>query len=383
MPYDMFGNYVPEGDPTAYNDPNAPGNPYGGGANPPTNVGPGTGQPPPFTPGQAGDPAYDANPRDYVANRDKGQWRANLVDYLVNTKKLKQADAERMAGDEVSGVENAFRNERNIGIDPARLIEDAKRRLDARIGNTPSGGNEAPPPSTTNNPPGQTYGNDVQGTRDIFTNASPNNSGIRTSDGNTRSVDFDTNTQRRDDLYKLLHERATQSTSLSPDDPAIKQQLDAFRSEQERSKRNYISDNAERSGPYANTRGETRMANEQVGQQNSAFQAQLMSRELTQRRDEIQQALSGLSGQLTSDQQANLQRELGLLDNSIRMQSLASSDALGNRGLDIQSLLGNRNADTDLLRAMMQNQQFYSDLGLRGENQFNYWNDPMRGSATK
>jgi hypothetical protein len=99
-----------------------------------------TPRPPAFTPGQAGDPAYDANPRDFMANRDKEQWRLNLVDYLVRTKGLSPADAERMAGEEVTGIEAAVRNERNIGVNPDVFIEQAKRKLDGRIGNTPRGG---------------------------------------------------------------------------------------------------------------------------------------------------------------------------------------------------------------------------------------------------
>jgi hypothetical protein len=75
-----------------------------------------------------------------MANRDKEQWRLNLVDYLVRTKGLRPADAERMAGEEVTGIEAAVRNERNIGKDPTEFIEAAKRKLDGRIGNTPRGG---------------------------------------------------------------------------------------------------------------------------------------------------------------------------------------------------------------------------------------------------
>ena len=97
---------------------------------------------PAFTPGGPGDPDFDRNPRDYIANRDKEQWRLNLVDYLVRTKGLSPADAERMAGDELVDIERAVRNERNIGKDPLEFVNAAKRKLDGRIGNTPRGGGD-------------------------------------------------------------------------------------------------------------------------------------------------------------------------------------------------------------------------------------------------
>ena len=97
---------------------------------------------PAFTPGGPGDPDFDRNPRDFIANRDKEQWRLNLVDYLVRTKGLSPADAERMAGEEVTGIEAAVRNERNIGKDPLEFVNAAKRKLDGRLGNTPRGGGD-------------------------------------------------------------------------------------------------------------------------------------------------------------------------------------------------------------------------------------------------
>jgi hypothetical protein len=123
-------------------------------------------------------------------------------------------------------------------------------------------------------------------------------------------------------LYDELLSRATQGLKIDRNDPIIRDQADAYSANLERSKRNDLADLAERSGPLANLRGETRLANERMGQAAGAFEAQLMGRELTARRDEIAQALSSMQGLLTTEQQLALQRELGLLNNAIQQQQL-------------------------------------------------------------
>src|SRR6185295_5671522 len=155
-------------------------------------------------------------------------------------------------------------------------------------------------------------------------------------------------------FYQQLMDRSKQSLNIDPNDPVIKGQTDAFRAEQERARRNYISDTAERIGPYASgaLQGERRMAAEHVGQATSGFQAELMGREQTARRDEIAQALSLMSGRLTTEQSLALQRELGMIDAQLR-----------GRGLDLQS----RGLD-------MSNDQFLRQLALRPyEDQNNYF----------
>ena len=114
--------------------------------------------------------------------------------------------------------------------------------------------------------------------------------------------------------------------------PSSVRQADAFGANQERASRNFISDIAERQGPLANITGESRLAAERLGQTTGAFEAQLIGRELSARRDEIAQALQGLSGRITADQQAQLQRELATLDNAIQQQQVGiQRDDLGLR----------------------------------------------------
>jgi hypothetical protein len=129
------------------------------------------------------------------------------------------------------------------------------------------------------------------------------------------------NKQRGDALYGQLSARAGQSLNIDRNDPIIRGQADSYAANMDRERRNYLSDTAERSGQFANLQGERRMTAEHTGQAQGQFEAQLMGRELTARRDEIQQALSGMQGQLSAEQQMNLQKQLGLLNNSIQQQA--------------------------------------------------------------
>jgi hypothetical protein len=125
-------------------------------------------------------------------------------------------------------------------------------------------------------------------------------------------------------LWDMLMSRATQSTNVDRNDPAVRMQADAYSANEERARRNYVSDMAEELGPYETgaLRGENRMATERMGQRVGGFEAELIGRELTAKRNEIMQALASMQGMLTADQQLALQRELALLDNALRSQQM-------------------------------------------------------------
>ncbi len=164
----------------------------------------------------------------------------------------------------------------------------------------------------------------------------------------TRQQDFmeqqaRANKERADGLYSTLSDRANQGLAINRNDPIIRGQADAYSANEERSKRNYLGDIAESSGQYANLRGEQRMANERVGQRTGAFEANLHAGELQAKRQEIAQALSGMAGILSADQQRELQLKLSMFDQAIKEQSVG----LQARGQDIN------------------NDQFQRDLALR------------------
>jgi hypothetical protein len=109
-------------------------------------------------------------------------------------------------------------------------------------------------------------------------------------------------------------QRANQSLNIDPNDPVMKQQMDAYNAQNTRAERDYLSGVAEKGGPNANITAETRAAAEKVGQLGGQFEGQLMQNELNARRQEIQSALSGAAGFLTQEQQMQLQEEMAALD---------------------------------------------------------------------
>ena len=151
---------------------------------------------------------------------------------------------------------------------------------------------------------------------------------------------------QNDQLIQLLMGRANQSLKVDPNDPIIKGQVDSFRAEQDRERRNNLNDLAESSSPYATGAQQTAATQtaEKASQATSSMQSQLMQNELTSRRTEIQNALSELGSVLTADQQMALQRELGLIDASLRQQQITSN-----------------------------NDQFAANLGLNAQDRKNYW----------
>ena len=180
------------------------------------------------------------------------------------------------------------------------------------------------------------------------------------------------NKARGDALYGRLNTRMDQSLAVDRNDPIIRAQADAYAANEERSKRNYLADLAEKAGPLANIQGETRLANERTGQATGAFEAQLMGQELKARREEIAQALAQSGAMLSADQVNELQRQLALLDNAIKQQQVG----LGQQqiGLDQQRIgLGRDTLAQEWQRALLQNEQFNNQLGQTGQQQSAYY----------
>ena len=139
---------------------------------------------------------------------------------------------------------------------------------------------------------------------------------------------------RAEAFYQELLKRSQQGLAIDRTDPIIRAQADAFAANQERSRRNYLSDVAERQGPLANIQGERRMAAERAGQATGGFEAELIGKELVARRQEISEALQLMGGVLSRDQQAALQRELAQLDAAIRREGLEVQKRGQDIGLD-------------------------------------------------
>jgi hypothetical protein len=176
---------------------------------------------------------------------------------------------------------------------------------------------------------------------------------------------------KADDLYKTLQARATQATTVNPNDPVIKAQTDAYNAQTDRASRNYLADLAERSGPLANLQGQQRITAEHAGQAGAAFQANLLGTDLSNKRAEIADALHSMGGLLSAAQQNDLQAQLGNLDALIKQQGLVQQ----------QNQFGQTLAFQQSGQAQ-QLQEYLRQLGLQQDQQNNYWKALYSGVLT-
>lgn len=181
---------------------------------------------------------------------------------------------------------------------------------------------------------------------------------------------FTSNQGTQDVVRNTYLQQATQGTTIDRNDPNFRQQADAYSATQDRARRQYQSEAAERLsaqglGNSGAMQQERRFSDEQAANSKGQFESELVARELTNRRDEIKDALSGLHGMVSGDQAAALQQQLAQLDAAIKREGLAQSGTLGARDLSIKDKLGTGALNVDLMKALLQNQQFGKDLGLR------------------
>jgi hypothetical protein len=188
-----------------------------------------------------------------------------------------------------------------------------------------------------------------------------------------------TNQGTQDVVRNTYLQQATQGTTIDPNDPNIKAQVDPYAAAQERARRQYVSEAAEKLssqglGTSGALQNEARYASERAGQNVGQFASTVVGNELKNRRDEIQNALTNLKGMISNDQAMALQQQLADLDAAIKRESLAQSGTLGSRELDIKDELGTGALNVDLLRALLQNQQFGTSAGIQiGEDELNAW----------
>ena len=176
-------------------------------------------------------------------------------------------------------------------------------------------------------------------------------------------------------------QRAQQGTAIDRNDPNIRQQVDPFAAAQERQRRQYETDQAER----LSTQGmgnsgamdlERRRAMETAGQNTGAFESQLIGRELENRRAEISDALKALGGMAESEQGRQLQRELANIDAAIKREGIQAGLTTSNNELALKDKLGMAGINVDLLRTMLQNQQFDKGQALDW-SKFDWATNPM------
>lgn len=167
------------------------------------------------------------------------------------------------------------------------------------------------------------------------------------------------------DAWSQLSAQAKQGTKIDQTDPNFRQQADSYAAGVERSRRNAVADNAEAmdsqmiggSGAQAVA---NRGINEAAQQQQGGFEAQLVARELTNRRSEIQNALGLMMQNGNQEQQRELTRQLGLIDAQLRAAGLdvqesgiASGERQNNSNLGFNYTQLETNANRDAMLAAL------------------------------
>src|SRR5690606_10191622 len=155
----------------------------------------------------------------------------------------------------------------------------------------------------------------------------------------------------------VLGQRLTQDPFDISDNPAIKQQADAFRANLERQRRNQLADAAEAMGPYATgaLQGTDRMLRARAGIAAGSVGADLVGREIAARRAEVADAIATMTGLMTADQQRALQRELAALDAELARLGITTGANTAARELGVRERLGVGSLNVDLLDLLLRN----------------------------
>jgi hypothetical protein len=211
-------------------------------------------------------------------------------------------------------------------------------------------------------------------------------------DGDNVATEVPAGSSMKDQLMQQLLARSQQGLNIDPNDPVIKQQTDAYSAQAQRARRDYLADTAEGSSPYATgaQRGEERMTAEKLGQDVGGFEAQLVGRELTARRDEVQHALDSMGSLLTEQDRQALQRELAKLDDATRRYGIDTQNAqyyagLGSADKHFYDQLAQNDrfqgSDDAFRKAQMsQNQsQFLDELGFKTSDRQAWWDAVRSG----
>ena len=177
------------------------------------------------------------------------------------------------------------------------------------------------------------------------------------------------------ELLDMLKKRATQSMEIDKSDPNFRQQADANAGAQNRARRNYQSEAAEKLaanglGNSGALNNEYRFADEQAATGQGQFEAQLVGRELDARRQEIQQALTQMGDILTENQRVALQKQLAELDDATKRYGIDTQNGQYYAGLSqADRQFAEQLAQRDRL-AQLDNSFRYAQLG-QDDSHFN------------
>lgn len=151
-------------------------------------------------------------------------------------------------------------------------------------------------------------------------------------------------------LRDALIAQMSQGTNVSVEDPNIKQQLDPFRAEQERARREAVGRGAEQAFASGQDFGgpEKAMAAERAGQATGLRASELVGKELSAKRDEIQHALDQFGGKMDADQKDKLTRDLADLDAQLKREGYGVTTGEGAKARELELYKANQENQTKL-----------------------------------
>ena len=216
------------------------------------------------------------------------------------------------------------------------------------------------------------------------------------SDGSGTGTGTGTGTtvNKNDMLWQQLMDRAKQGINVTREDQAVRGQADAYSAQEERARRNFLSDTAERNSPYSTGTMDqaARMSAASMGQRVGAMEASLIGKEIQTRRNEIQHALDSMGSLLTEQQRQALTKELAQMDNALerhRIDSQGSQFAAGLSQADRHFYDQLRQSDkfggwdNDFRWAQLGqgDSQWRDRMGFDVQSQRNFWDWLQRGNS--
>lgn len=174
-----------------------------------------------------------------------------------------------------------------------------------------------------------------------------------------------------DDTYRqqLLSLMGRYSAPVSPTDPAIAAQTNAYSAARQMAQREEQAGIAEQAGARGlATSGaadaETQGSQENMGRDIGQNAASTIGTEITNRRNALQQVLTLAGNSMSDDEKNALQLQIAQLDDATKRYGIDSSAALGQGQLSLQGELGRGGLSLSLLEALMNNQNQENSMGL-------------------
>jgi len=289
-----------------------------------------TGEPPPdnTVTGQAGDPAYDANPRDYMINRDREQWRNRLRGVA---QPLNFANWEQAADEELEGAIRQISYAQNAGQNPDVFLSAAEERLRQR--GAPMSGGETNTPGGGSGGGGNGGGPDASMTQILLP---PKPTSGTTSTGQPMQVDSaigdlfrymqqrdqQQQTERASMRQMLMEQLGQASRPVDVNDPTLRRIIDPQRLELQRSAERQrsqmaarlASDNLLDSGTF-----DTAVSGieQQRGEAAAGVTGRVLSGELQSRRDQLTRLMTLAMQSGDAESARTIQAQLGLIDSQI------------------------------------------------------------------